>query len=244
MKFVVFYECKVEDVEEWGQKSKEFQEKRKKNPGKYPERITLPYFMGSPGPKDNAYKLMQIYEAENEEQIIDLVLWHSPPLQMKWVPIFEGEKDKWDRHINYTKVLYDSNENIFKMWYSGVTVSPNLLFQVGYATAPNETVWTYIDDQLKNPPIIYELFQNHPNPFNPETEISFQIPKTERVIISIFNSIGQEVRKLADKKYNFGLHSVVWNGKNHTGKQMPSGIYFYKITVGKFEQTKKMTLMR
>lgn len=83
------------------------------------------------------------------------------------------------------------------------------------------------------------LSQNYPNPFNPVTKIKFGIPKTIRVKINIYNSIGKEIVTIIDEKMSAGHHSV-----NFDGSSLSSGLYFYKITAGKLQQVKKMLLIR
>jgi len=89
-----------------------------------------------------------------------------------------------------------------------------------------------------------ELYQNSPNPFNPETHIRFQLPETRHVVLKIFNALGQEIRTLVDNEFAVGEHNVVWDGRNDQGIDVPSGMYFYHLRAGSFAQTKKMTLMR
>ena len=62
--------------------------------------------------------------------------------------------------------------------------------------------------------------------------------------IIVFNMIGQEVRELINKKYNSGNHSIFWDGRDKFGIQVPSGIYFYKISAGDFKQVQKMTFLQ
>ena len=90
----------------------------------------------------------------------------------------------------------------------------------------------------------YALLQNYPNPFNPETVIGFQIPEANHVTIKIFNSLGQEVRTLLDMQYNKGFHSVIWDGKDNLRNSVSSGIYFYRLQAGTFNQINKMSLLR
>jgi hypothetical protein len=85
----------------------------------------------------------------------------------------------------------------------------------------------------------YALAQNHPNPFNPLTSIQFSIPEENEVLLEIYNSRGQKVETLVNKKMGIGYHVVRWDATN-----MPSGIYFYKIKAGSFHDLKKMILMR
>lgn len=91
---------------------------------------------------------------------------------------------------------------------------------------------------------IFKLKNNYPNPFNPSTVINYTIPKTENVHIQIFNSLGQLVITLINQVQNAGEHKTIWNGKNSKGKTVSSGIYLYKIEVGKFTSSKKMNLIR
>ncbi|MCI0697553.1 T9SS type A sorting domain-containing protein [candidate division KSB1 bacterium] len=100
-------------------------------------------------------------------------------------------------------------------------------------------------------PSTYALFQNFPNPFNPATEIRFQLPEASHVVVRIFNALGQEIRRLEDRQYEAGVHSVRWDGKNNAGNAVSSGIYIYQLQAvdplngtGKFSQVKKMNLLR
>ena len=96
----------------------------------------------------------------------------------------------------------------------------------------------------KRIPENYALFQNHPNPFNPETEIRFQLPEASRVILRIFNTVGQEIRTLANTQYEAGFHSVRWDSKDNGGNSVSSGVYLYQLQAGNFTQVKKMSLLR
>ncbi len=94
-------------------------------------------------------------------------------------------------------------------------------------------------------PMQTELFNNYPNPFNPETTISFSTTKsTERTELIVYNLKGQKVKTLINEKLVIGNHSVIWNGKDDSGKFVSSGVYFYKMKTGSYQQTKKMILMK
>ena len=90
----------------------------------------------------------------------------------------------------------------------------------------------------------FSLSGNYPNPFNPETEIKFQLQETEHVVLKIFNTLGQEVRTLINSSFEPGNHTVRWNAKDNKGQFVPGGIYFYQLTAGNLVQTKKMTLLK
>jgi hypothetical protein len=93
------------------------------------------------------------------------------------------------------------------------------------------------------------LNQNFPNPFNPNTVIGFQISETgdsssNFVNIAVYNIRGQLVRTLVDDFFTVGEHSVVWDGTDESGRNVSSGIYFYKMKTDNQLQTKKMILMK
>ncbi len=84
-----------------------------------------------------------------------------------------------------------------------------------------------------------ELFPNYPNPFNPETQISYHLAKAGKVELRIFNVNGQLVRTLVEGFQQAGKHQIVFSAAD-----LPSGVYFYQLKAGRFQQTRKMILMR
>ncbi len=90
----------------------------------------------------------------------------------------------------------------------------------------------------------FSLEQNYPNPFNPATTISYALPKSVQVRISIYNMLGQQIKVLEDKIHQEGLHKVQWNGKDENGNLMTSGVYMCHIQAGTCTQTIKLMLIR
>ncbi len=88
-------------------------------------------------------------------------------------------------------------------------------------------------------PAVYELGNNYPNPFNPQTTIEFSLPLRGHVRLGVFNFLGQEIETLIDAEMPAGFHRTIWEAK-----AQPSGIYFYRLTVNDFRQIKKMVLMQ
>jgi hypothetical protein len=93
-------------------------------------------------------------------------------------------------------------------------------------------------------PSAYTLSQNYPNPYNPVTQIAYQLPQAGHVSIKIYNIKGQLVRTLVDEHKAGGSYAVTWDGRNDDETAVSSGIYFYRIHAGKFTDTKKMVLIR
>lgn len=90
----------------------------------------------------------------------------------------------------------------------------------------------------------YKLNANYPNPFNPSTNISFELAETQNVTLVVYNMIGQKVKTLVNGKKAAGNYKIQWNGKNEEGLQVSSGIYFLRLEAGKFKQTRKMLLVK
>ena len=89
-------------------------------------------------------------------------------------------------------------------------------------------------------PTQFVLYQNYPNPFNPGTEIKFDLPESGNVKLEIFNSLGERVAVLYDGFMDAGYGQVIrWNASG-----FPSGVYYYKLTAGKYVDVKKMVLMK
>jgi hypothetical protein len=103
---------------------------------------------------------------------------------------------------------------------------------------------TGVKPEDKNLTMDYSLSQNYPNPFNSNTKIIYSMPKPARVVLKIYNVLGQEIKTLVDEIKPAGKHTLNWDGKDATGLYVSSGIYFYKIKVGNFEKTKKMILLQ
>jgi hypothetical protein len=90
----------------------------------------------------------------------------------------------------------------------------------------------------------FSLGDNRPNPFNPETELSYLLPRDCQVNLTVYNVLGKRIRVLVDGYRAAGEHFVLWDGKDNSGVDVASGIYFYRIKTAEFAQTKKMVLMR
>ncbi|MBL7148960.1 MAG: T9SS type A sorting domain-containing protein [Candidatus Cloacimonetes bacterium] len=114
---------------------------------------------------------------------------------------------------------------------------------------PNICLVGIYDDQIVE---FKNFIRNHPNPFNPETTISFSLQNNSNVELSIYNIKGQKVKTLINGFREAGYHSIVWDGKDSNGKPVTSGLYFYRMCLhpdssGKtdtYSKVRKMLLLR
>jgi hypothetical protein len=88
------------------------------------------------------------------------------------------------------------------------------------------------------------LEQNSPNPFNPSTEIAFTVSRGTHATIRVYDVTGRMVASIADESYTAGRHRVVWDGRNIAGNRVGSGVYFYRLTMTGFAETRKMVLLK
>jgi hypothetical protein len=140
-----------------------------------------------------------------------------------------------------------------------VTVYVGLKIGTGWGTGPTE--FEVLIDEISvidlnpngtgetvaaNPQIAneFKLLPNYPNPFNPSTNISFNLPVNAAVDVSIFDIQGRKITTIANRNFSAGTHEVHWNGEDAYGQSVPSGIYFCRLNSGNFQATEKMMLLR
>ncbi len=133
-----------------------------------------------------------------------------------------------------------------EMLFSGSNPSTMILFVRSVETIYIDEmrfvpVYTSVkeSEELALSPKVYYLRQNFPNPFNPVTEIRYQLPEDSYVKLKIYDELGREVEVLVERFVEAGYHSVLWDTKD-----MASGVYFAKMEAGDFIAVRKMTLVR
>ncbi|MCX7875777.1 MAG: S8 family serine peptidase [Melioribacteraceae bacterium] len=123
----------------------------------------------------------------------------------------------------------------------------------GYRFVSNDlNVLTNLNENLTNEiPLHFELFQNYPNPFNPETNIKYSIPAVNNksnfeyfVTLKVYDVLGNEIVTLVNENQKPGIYNYKFSSEKNNGNKISTGIYFYKLTVGDFSQTKKMILIK
>lgn len=112
------------------------------------------------------------------------------------------------------------------------------------------SIWAFtcssslVGDESGQVPTASALYQNYPNPFNPATQIKYVLHRDSDVKLAVYDVLGRNVVTLVNGRQTIGYRTVTWNGRDGSGNQMASGIYFYRLVAGDFVQTKKMVLLR
>lgn len=96
-----------------------------------------------------------------------------------------------------------------------------------------------VEEEVSAVPSVFELMQNYPNPFNPSTRISFALPKSSFVTLSVYNVLGQKVADLLSGMKEAGYHNADFNAEG-----LSAGVYLFRLEAGEFTSTKKMTLTK
>ncbi|MBW6515200.1 MAG: T9SS type A sorting domain-containing protein [Candidatus Cloacimonetes bacterium] len=121
------------------------------------------------------------------------------------------------------------------------------LFACSYATSIGVFEYSHdlsVGDDLVVVPKSPRLLQNYPNPFNPETTIKFILEREGVVLLEIYNIKGQRITELINEKLPQGEHSIVWNPLTAKGKDLPSGVYLYRLRTDGYERTRKMLFLK
>jgi hypothetical protein len=125
-----------------------------------------------------------------------------------------------------------------------ISEPPDTLRTLNFSYTPSAVNEEEIPGAL---PENFVLSQNYPNPFNQSTELKYYIPekvKSAFISLKIYNLLGQCLRTLVNENQSSGNHTAIWDGKDERGREVASGIYFYKLEAGDFKLTRRMVLLK
>jgi hypothetical protein len=152
--------------------------------------------------------------------------------------------DSWEisRGLNPSSAS-DANLDLDQDGYLNIEEYINGFFDV---LGDYQTTYNGGDNYL---PGSFVLQQNFPNPFNPATTIGYFLGENSHVTMTVYNMLGQPVKKLTDEARNAGYNETVWAGNNETGSSVTSGVYFYRIeaiteTGKSYAEQKRMILVK
>ena len=129
---------------------------------------------------------------------------------------------------------------------TGLTIKEKITtaYELKLVAGDENYVLETVENILADIPEEFSLSQNYPNPFNPLTKIDFALPKTGRVMITIYNILGQEVTTIINQRLDYGYHTVTWQGTDRMGRPVGSGVYFSELKAAGIRKTRKMLLMK
>ena len=120
---------------------------------------------------------------------------------------------------------------------TGINTKANMMMQY-------LNFFTTVNTENVEIPLLTQLGNNYPNPFNPSTTISFSNPEESNIEIIVYNNKGQKIKTLVNEVLSAGEHTVMWNGTDNRNASVSSGIYFYKMKAYHYTSVKKMILLK
>lgn len=147
----------------------------------------------------------------------------------------------YNRQINPI-IIDDGSNGVITIWEDGRSSGKAEILNL-YMQRWNQNAGVSGSDDLPIP-LTIKLNQNYPNPFNSSTLINFTVPQNGNVKLTIYNSLGQEVKTLKDEVMSAGDYSVQWNGLNESGSLAASGMYFYRLDYGANMKVMKMIMLK
>lgn len=193
---------------------------------------------------------------------------------LTWTPLFAPDTGRWtsgrlrfhprdpDRiYLVTSRHLYESRNAGLSWvefgsdfegypWYNDLIIDPFDPSTLHIATSWGSYRLSRDDDlasAVENSPplpVVFELGQNSPNPFNAQTAISYQLPRAGEVELIIYNIAGQRVKELVARKQSAGRHQILWNGTDDAGRPVGSGVYFYRLSTDTWARTRRMLLLK
>ena len=157
-----------------------------------------------------------------------------------WQGALEDEPDEWLLEGTDPDPRVTGHSTIFAIM--GATTGDEVF--IDNVTLRDASKLSEVTEPLVVPPASFALLPNHPNPFNPVTEISYALDRAGDVRLEIFDQNGKMVRQLVAGFQAAGHHSLNWNGINDFGHIQPSGVYFAKLSCHGESQTIKMTFLK
>jgi len=209
------------------------------------------------GPNDETVLVIDDSNADGSTQII----WMNAtdpdgyPISYLLELVFENTTDTLDTVLTTNVFSLSHAEALDYMEDNGVT-SLNVIWDVytddSFDMVPSSNgPWSLTIDggsalsvDNNTLPEVFALHNNYPNPFNPVTNIGYDIPELSNVSIDIYNIAGNKVKTLVSKEHQPGRYKIQWNATNELGAPVATGMYIYKIRANDFVSVKKLLLMK
>ncbi len=189
--------------------------------------------------------IFENYGEDNDEMVVDGFSRNKPT---DWLTIKNGVGTV-SAGSQFSVHLGIDTKNLEPGYYKGLvsfllsdTILNRTIIPIFLTVGSKEADIT--DYILNSNPYTIRLYENYPNPFNPNTEISYYLPERSFVKLRIYDIRGRQIRTLVNKIQYPGLKQIIWNGTNNAGKTVSSGMYIYTLQTGQKVISKKMLLIR
>jgi len=164
-----------------------------------------------------------------------------------------GVLEEWCQLASYqthSELEGAGSSNIRSMYtYTDESIDPGVIYEYRLADVSYSGDIVYhrmnlTDVMIEKLPDAYALMQNYPNPFNPQTTIRYSLPEQSDVRLMVYDITGREVITLKSGSHSAGYHEIRWNGLNHSGNMVATGVYYCLMQTPQHRQTVKMMLLR
>lgn len=143
-----------------------------------------------------------------------------------------GATTSYELRFNFTgNILPASGDTLFIFTYKEIVEQDTFLF------TPDQSYVLGLDNQMTINE--FEMYQNYPNPFNPYTTIQFTMPSAGKVVLDVYNILGEKIITLLNEERNAGTHKILFDGKN-----LSSGVYLYTVRFANKIQSRKMLILK
>jgi len=176
--------------------------------------------------------------AQEPHEIFDVISISNP---LGWISIdlISGNLDSGESQE--IEITFDTN-NLAPGEYNCNIIIDQI--EPGQVIIPVELIVTSSSTHGITIPDQTRINGNYPNPFNPDTNINFYIGSETITALEIYNLKGQKINTILNRKLSIGEYNIPWEGLDHDGNSVPSGLYLYKLRSGDFQQTRKMLLLK
>jgi hypothetical protein len=149
---------------------------------------------------------------------------------------YQSTTKEYVEFLRNENVTNSAGDDLYDAWVAQGKAAP-----VAMVTDTIRIVPTGVEP---SPSLRYALHAAYPNPFNPVTRIDFELAARGRIWINVYDASGRLVRALVDETRSAGRHTTFWDGANNAGTRVATGVYFFKMKSGTFEQVRKVVLLR
>ena len=217
------------------------------------------------------YAATSVDKSGNESGFSETILLEIPNPMPVELSSFAARAHDNDVILSWATATESNNYGFEIQRSSDNTIFETIGFVQGHGTTAAPKSYRYIDEQLTNGhyyyrlnqididgtcsvtevieiamnrPLDFRLDQNYPNPFNPTTTISYHLPQSSHVELIVYNTNGQEIRRLVDEFNEAGSHNIVWDCTDNTGMKVTSAVYYYRMKTSYGAQFRRMTVLK